>query len=111
MSGPHPRVIESPLEEPHDYLRIEVEFNRNGSIRRFAAQYETWVEAAGAFLVVTRYDTAHSGPHQDFYNREGEQIDKQPLDFPTLEAAAEYAERDLRRFWRVYKERFLGGRQ
>lgn len=95
------------LEKPRDRLRTIVTYDARGNVARFTVQYETLI--GSEFAVVTRYDTAHGGPHQDIYDRNGAQVEKIPIPHVTLEDALEYAETDLRRFWRVYRDRFHGG--
>jgi hypothetical protein len=94
------------LEKPRDRLRTIVGYDARGNVARFTIQYETLV--GDEFVVVTRYDTAHGGPHQDVYDPHGNQIEKIPIPHVTLADALEYAETDLRRFWRVYRDRFQG---
>ncbi len=95
------------LEKPRDRLRTIVAYHARGNVTRFTGQYETLM--GNEFAVVTRYDTAHGGPHQDMYDRHGNQIENIPIPYLTLLDVLEYAEADLRRFWRVYRDRFQGG--
>jgi hypothetical protein len=92
------------LQRPTDRLRSIVTYDRHGQLERFTVQYETLL--GDDFAVVTRYDTAHGGPHQDIYDRDGRQLEKKPVPFVGLDDALQYAEADIRRFWRVYRERF-----
>ena len=105
--GRNEREFHAWLEKPRDRLRTSVAYDLRGNVARFTVQYETLV--GNEFAVVTRYDTAHGGPRQDVYERNGNQVEKIPIPHATLRDALEYAETDLRRFCRVYRDRFQGG--
>lgn len=92
------------LQRPTDRLRVIATYDAHGRLERLTVQYETFL--GDEFAVVTRYDTAHGGPHQDIYDRDGRQIEKKSVPYVGLPDAMEYAEADIRRFWRVYRERF-----
>lgn len=76
-----------------------------GKVAEFSLQLEVRYEAE--WRVVIRYDTAHGFAHVDRYNVEGVQW-KERLELP-FDDALTRAERDLKRNWRGYRERFLRG--
>jgi len=70
----------------------------------FVIQYETFFNNKWAEVV--RYDCSHGFFHRDEIFRNGKQI-KTEIDISDLNAAALYAEQDLRDRWNWYKNRFL----
>ena len=66
-------------------------------------QYE--LKVGGEWYPVVRYDTAHGFAHQDILHRQGP-AEKRDLPRGDYNLALSYAEEDLRRNWKVYRERF-----
>lgn len=68
-------------------------------------QLEVFVE--GRWREVIRYDTAHGFTHIDRFNIRGQQ--KKELLSLTYEEALTQAEREMKKNWSLYRERFLQG--
>ena len=75
-----------------------------GQVIEFLVQYE--VRIAGEWNPVVRYDTAHGFAHKDILHRTGK-ADKEVLPFADYNLALIYAENDLRKNWKQYREAFL----
>jgi hypothetical protein len=67
-------------------------------------QYESLIDSE--WCAIVRYDVAHGFFHRDVMFPNGRQ-EKMPLDFPTLDMAARFAEQDLNDRWEFYKQRYL----
>jgi hypothetical protein len=70
----------------------------------FVLQYESFINEQ--WQAVVRYDVAHGFFHRDILFPNGRQ-EKTPIDLPSLEVAARFAEEDLVDNWELYKERYL----
>jgi hypothetical protein len=74
-------------------------------VAEFLVQLEVFVR--GSWREIIRYDTAHGFAHIDRFNLKGEQRkERLPL---TYEEALNRAEREIKRDWPVYRDRFLKG--
>lgn len=71
----------------------------------FSLQLE--VEVGGTWREVIRYDTAHGFAHIDRFTLTGKR-GRERLEFEYAEALTR-AERDLKRGWPAYRDRFLKG--
>jgi hypothetical protein len=76
-----------------------------GKVIEFSVQLEIFVE--GHWKEVIRYDTAHGVAHIDRFNIRGQQ-QKKFLSL-TYEEALTRAEREIKKNWQIYRERFLQG--
>lgn len=70
----------------------------------FMVQYE--IRVGEEWYPVVRYDTAHGFAHQDILHWQ-RPAEKRDLPSGDYNLALSYAEDDLRRNWRVHRERFL----
>lgn len=75
-----------------------------GQVIEFLVQYE--IRIAGEWNPVVRYDTAHGFAHKDVLHPAGK-ADKEALPFTDYNLALLYAENDLRKNWKKYREAFL----
>ena len=75
-----------------------------GRVVEFMVQYE--LKVGGEWYPVVRYDTAHGFAHQDILHRQGP-AEKRDLPRGDYNLTLSYAEDDLRRHWKAYRERFL----
>lgn len=75
-----------------------------GQVIEFLVQYE--IRIAGEWNPVVRYDTAHGFAHKDVLHPAGK-ADKEALPFTDYNLALIYAENDLRKNWKKYREAFL----
>jgi len=85
--------------ELQDRLRVKAT-KIKGKIVSFVVQYEALIQ--GQWRAVVRYDTAHRFAHKDILHPDGS-VDKQPLDFPSLNLAFTFAIQDLKSLWRWYR--------
>jgi YD repeat-containing protein len=68
-------------------------------------QFETW--RAERWTPVVRYDSAHGQPHRDTLDEDGRVVEKHWLSATMkLNAAMQYAIRDLKANWRTYLAAF-----
>ncbi len=67
-------------------------------------QYE--IRIGAEWYPVVRYDTAHGFAHQDILHWQGP-AEKRALPSSDYNLALSFAEEDLRRNWKIYRERFL----
>jgi hypothetical protein len=86
-----------------DRIRFHYTISK-GRLADIVMQYESLID--GEWRAIVRYDVAHGFFHRDVLFPNGTQ-EKTPLDFPTLEMAAIFAEQDLKDKWEFYKERYL----
>ena len=82
-----------------DRLRVRATKNR-GRIVGFVVQYEALIQ--GRWRAIVRYDTAHRFAHRDILHPDGS-VEKQPLNFPSLNLAFTFAVQDLKSLWRWYR--------
>lgn len=82
-----------------DRLRVKATKNK-GRIVNFVVQYEALIQ--GRWRAIVRYDNAHRFAHRDILHPGGA-VDKQPLDFPSLNLAFTFAVQDLKSPWRWYR--------
>lgn len=82
-----------------DRLRVKATKIR-GKIVSFVVQYEALIQQR--WRAIVRYDTAHRFAHKDILHPDGS-VDKQPLDFPSLNLAFTFAIQDLKSLWRWYR--------
>lgn len=82
-----------------DRLRVKASKIR-GRIVSFVVQYEVLIQ--GEWRAIVRYDTAHRFAHKDILHPDGS-VDKQPLDFASLNLAFTFAIQDLKSLWRWYR--------
>lgn len=75
-----------------------------GQVIEFLVQYE--IRIAGEWNPVVRYDTAHGFAHKDILHLT-RKADKAALPFTDDNLALIYAENDLRKNWKKYREAFL----
>jgi len=73
-------------------------------VLEFMVQYE--LKIGGEWYPVVRYDTAHGFVHQDILHWRGP-AERRELPAGDYNLALSYAEEDLRRNWKSYRERFL----
>ena len=85
--------------ELEDRLRVRATKAR-GKVVSFVVQYEAFIR--GQWKAVVRYDTAHRFAHKDILHPDGS-VQKQPLDFPSLNLAFTFAVQDLRNLWKWYR--------
>jgi hypothetical protein len=83
-----------------DRLRVKAIKNK-GRIVSFVVQYEAFIQ--GRWRAIVRYDTAHRFAHRDILHP-GDDVDKQPLNFPSLNLAFTFAVQDLKSLWRWYRD-------
>lgn len=76
-----------------------------GKVVEFSVQLEVLV--GEHWREVIRYDTAHGFVHIDRFNLQGQQ--KKELISLTYEEALTKAEREIKKNWSLYRERFLRG--
>ena len=82
-----------------DRLRVQAT-KIGGKIVSFVVQYEALIQ--GKWGAIVRYDTAHRFAHRDILHPDGS-VDKQPLNFPSLNLAFTFAIQDLKSLWRWYR--------
>jgi hypothetical protein len=82
-----------------DRLRVKA-IKIRGRIVSFVVQYEALIQ--GHWRAIVRYDTAHRFAHKDILHANGS-VDKQPLDFPSLNLAFTFAIQDLKSLYRWYR--------
>ena len=82
-----------------DRLRVRATKNR-GRIVSFVVQYEAFIQRR--WRAIVRYDTAHRFAHRDILHPDGS-VEKQPLNFPSLNLAFTFAVQDLKSLWRWYR--------
>jgi hypothetical protein len=82
-----------------DRLRVRATKN-SGRIVSFVVQYEAFIR--GQWRAVVRYDTAHRFAHRDILHPDGS-VNKQAVDFPSLNLAFTFAIQDLKSLWRWYR--------
>ena len=82
-----------------DRLRVQATKIR-GKIVSFVVQYEALIQ--GQWRAIVRYDTAHRFAHKDILHPDGS-VDKQPLNFPSLNLAFTFAIQDLKSLWPWYR--------
>ena len=85
--------------ELQDRLRVEAT-KVKGEIVSFVVQYEALIQ--GQWRAIVRYDTAHRFAHKDVLHPTLP-VDKQPLNFPSLNLAFTFAIQDLKSLWRWYR--------
>lgn len=85
--------------ELQDRLRVKAT-KIKGKIVSFVVQYEALIQ--GQWRAIVRYDTAHRFAHKDILHPDGS-VDKQPLNFPSLNLAFTFAIQDLKALWRWYR--------
>ena len=85
--------------ELEDRLRVRATKAR-GKVVSFVVPYEAFIR--GLWKAVVRYDTAHRFAHKDILHPDGS-VQKQPLDFPSLNLAFTFAVQDLRNLWKWYR--------
>ena len=85
--------------DQEDRLRVKATKTR-GKIVSFVVQYEALLQ--GQWRAVVRYDTSHRFAHKDILHPDGS-VDKQPLNFPSLNLAFTFAVQDLKSLWRWYR--------
>lgn len=66
----------------------------------FVVQYEAFI--LGRWRAIVRYDTAHRFARRDILHPGGF-VDKQPINFPSLNLAFTFAVQDLKSLWRCYR--------
>jgi hypothetical protein len=92
-----------------DRMRVRIETER-GRIIDFTIQYETVI--ATEFRPVVRYDLAHGYAHRDILDPGGAVVTKEAMPSHwTMRACLDYANADIRRHWRMYREAFRRGNQ
>jgi hypothetical protein len=82
-----------------DRLRVQATKIR-GKIVSFVVQYEALIQ--GQWRAIVRHDTAHRFAHKDILHPDGS-VDKQPLNFPSLNLAFTFAIQDLKSLWPWYR--------
>ena len=82
-----------------DRLRVQATKIR-GKIVSFVVQYEALIQ--GKWRAIVRYDTAHRFAHKDILHPD-RSVDKQPLNFPSLNLAFTFAIQDLKSLWPWYR--------
>lgn len=85
--------------DAEDRLRITAIKDR-GKIIKFIVQYEAQIQ--NTWHPIVRYDTSHGFAHKDIIHPSGLK-EKQPLYFPTFNAAFTFAIQDLKISWRWYR--------
>ena len=85
--------------DQQDRLRVRATKFRGGIVS-FAVQYEALIR--GQWRAIVRYDTAHRFAHKDILHPDGS-VDKQPLNFPSLNLAFTFAIQDLKSLWEWYR--------
>lgn len=98
------RVIEYVVPLGSDGRRRVRHARDMGVVVEFMVQYELKVE--GEWYPVVRYDTAHDAAHQDIMHWK-KASEKMALPGGDYNLALSWAEEDLRRNWKLYRERFL----
>lgn len=86
-------------EDGEDRIRVTA-LKEKGRILRFVAQYEAMFK--NKWFPIVRYDTSHGFAHKDIIHPSGLK-EKQPLYFPTLDAAFTFSIQDLKITWRWYR--------
>ena len=100
---PRQRQYERMLGSGRAWIRVEI--HTEGSIvTRYIVQLEVW--DLDRWKPVRRYDNAHGRPHLDVLDRQGRQIDKQWLPYPTNDALT-HAIADIRANWEQYLNEFM----
>ena len=89
-----------------DRIRVDFETDHGEVIALHVVQYET--SLGEEWQPVARYDTAHGFFHLDVCTSRGAM--KYRILVPDLGQALTFAIDDLKTNWRVYKQRFQGGR-
>ena len=82
-----------------DRLRVKATKNKGGIVN-FVVQYEALIQ--GRWRAIVRYDNAHRFAHRDILHPGGA-VDKQPLNFSSLNLAFTFAIQDLKSLWRWYR--------
>ena len=89
-----------------DRIRVDFETDHGEVIALHVVQYET--SLGEEWQPVARYDTAHGFFHLDVYTSRSAM--KYRIVVPDLGQALTFALNDLKTNWRVYKQRFRGGK-
>lgn len=100
---PRERRYERMLGGGKAWIRVEIH-TEGHTVTRYIAQLEAWDQ--GRWKPVRRYDNAHGQPHLDVLDRQGRQIDKQWLHYPSNEALTQ-AIADIRAHWEQYLKEFM----
>lgn len=80
-------------------------FRKKGiSLSGFTSQLEHYFKRG--WRPVVRYDTAHSFVHRDFYSPLGKQKRKEKIEVQNLKEAVIFADKDLRKNYEEYIEKF-----
>ena len=85
--------------EAEDRIRVTA-IKEKGKILKFVVQYEAKIK--DKWRQIVRYDTSHGFAHKDIIHPSG-QKEKQPLYFPTFNAAFTFAIQDLKISWKWYR--------
>lgn len=86
-------------DNAEDRIRVTA-IKEKGRILKFAVQYEAKMK--NKWHSIVRYDTSHGFAHKDIIHVSGLK-EKQPLYFPTFNAAFTFALQDLKISWRWYR--------
>ncbi len=85
-------------------LRLRL-FRKKGKVlTAFTSQLEYYYE--NKWRHVVRYDTAHGFVHRDFYSPLGKQKRKEKIDIQNLKEAVLFADKDLRKNYEEYIEKY-----
>ena len=86
-------------KDAKDRIRVTAIKDR-GRILKFLVQYEAKIQ--NKWHPIVRYDTSHGFAHKDIIHPSGLK-EKQPLYFPTFNAAFTFAVQDLKITWTWYR--------
>ena len=85
-------------------LRLRIFREKGRGITGFVSQLELFFK--NKWTPVIRYDTAHGFVHKDVYSLLGKQKRKERISIKNLKEAVKYADRDLRKNYEEYIEKF-----
>lgn len=94
------------------YLRVLDEKSRirvkitivKGAVTGFMIQYELFTK--GSWMSIVRYDTSHNFAHKDILYPDGTK-EKVSLNFSDFGSALIFAQEDLLRNYKIYRDAFL----
>lgn len=85
-------------------IRLRLFRERGLALSGFTSQLEHHFK--GGWRPVVRYDTAHGFFHRDFYSTYGKQKKKEKIEIHNLKEAVLFADKDLRKNYEEYIEKF-----
>jgi len=79
--------------------------NNKGKVRRFVVKFLSIID--GREYEILRFDSAHKMFHIDILGPDGEKKQKIFLPHLTNDNAVEYAKKDIKQHYKLYRERFI----